>query len=192
MNRRGREGYATANGYDVGMGHGAPCCEAETGGIFVRRLYQVTSLLSLALGLYVVAKSRGMEYSTPLGPGPGFFPFWLGVLMALLSVVWLGQVSLGPVESMPSDFLPDRGGFARIVSVLLALVVFTWVVDRVGYCLAMFALSFGLLMVLGRHNPIVSLAISLAGSFGLYYVFRYWLGVQLPPSSVEFLGNMGF
>ena len=158
----------------------------------MRRVYQVASLLFLALGLYTVAESRGMEYSSPLGPGPGYFPFWLGVLMVLLSVVWLCQVSLGPVELMPTDFLPDRGGVARLLAILLALVLFTWLVDRVGYCLTMFAFSFGLLMGLGRHNLIVSLAISLAGSFVLYYIFRYWLDVQLPPSSVAFLANLGF
>jgi putative tricarboxylic transport membrane protein len=158
----------------------------------VRRVYQVASLVFLALGLYVVAEARRMEYLTPLGPGPGFFPFWLGLLMVLFSLGWLAQVSLGSVESMPEDFVTDAGGAMRLLAVLVALILFTGLVDRIGYCLAMLAFAFGLLVGVGRHNPVASLVIALAGSFGLYYIFRHWLGMQLPPSSLEFLAELGF
>ena len=78
--------------------------------------------------------------------------------------------------------MPERAGATRIVAVLGALVLLAAVIDRVGYCLAMLAFSLGLLVGVGRQPLIVSLPIALAASFGLYYVFRYWLGVQLPPS----------
>lgn len=162
------------------------------GDVFVRRVYQVTGVLFLALGIYVAVEARRMEYFTPIGPGAGFFPFWLGLLMAILAVVWLGQVSLGSLVFTPPDFVPDRAGATRILAVLLALVLLTGLVDRVGYCLAMLAFSLGLLVGVGRQPLIVSLPIALAASFGLYYVFRYWLGVHLPPSSVAFLSNLGF
>ena len=162
------------------------------GHAFVKRVYQVTGLLFLGLGIYVAVEARRMEYSTPIGPGAGFFPFWLGLLMSILAVVWLGQVSLGRLVFAPQDFVPDRAGAVRILAVLLALALLTGLVDRVGYCLAMLAFSLGLLVGVGRQPLIVSLPMALTASFGLYYVFRYWLGVQLPPSSVEFLSNLGF
>jgi hypothetical protein len=158
----------------------------------MRRVYQVTGVLFLALGVYVAIAARRMEYFTPIGPGAGFFPFWLGLLMAVLAAVWLGQVSLGSPVVTPEGFVPDRAGVARIVAVLLALVLLTGLVDRVGYCLAMLAFSLGLLVGVGRQPLIVSLPFALTASFGFYYVFRYWLGVQLPPSPVELLNNLGF
>jgi putative tricarboxylic transport membrane protein len=158
----------------------------------MRRVYQVTGMLFLALGIYVAISARRMEYFTSIGPGAGFFPFWLGLLMTVFAVVWLGQVSFGSPVAAPEDFVPDRAGVARIVAVLAALVLLTALIDRVGYCLAMLAFSLGLLVGVGRQPLILSLPFALAASFGFYYVFRYWLGVQLPPSPVEFLRTLGF
>lgn len=158
----------------------------------MRRAYQLAGAVFLGLGLYVIFQARRMDYFTPLGPGPGFFPFWLGIFMALLAVLWLARVTLGSAESAPPGFVPDRRGTARLLAVVGALAAFTWLVDRIGYSLAMLPFAFALLAGLGRHHWVLSLAISLAGSFGLYYVFRYWLGVQLPPSAVGLLADLGF
>jgi putative tricarboxylic transport membrane protein len=162
------------------------------GHALLRRVYQVAAVLFLALGIYMVVEARRMEYFTPIGPGAGFFPFWLGALMAVLAVAWLGQVSFGSLAFTPPDFVPDRAGATRIVAVLLALVLLTGLVDRVGYCLTMLAFALGLLVGVGRQPLTASLPIALAASFGLYYVFRYWLGVQLPPSSLALLSDLGF
>jgi hypothetical protein len=155
-------------------------------------MYQGTAVVFLALGVYVVAEARRMEYFTPIGPGAGFFPFWLGVLMVILAAAWLGQVSLGSREVVPPDFMPERAGATRIVVVLGALVLLAAVIDRLGYCLAMLAFGLGLLVGVGRQPLTVSVPIALAGSFGLYYVFRYWLGVHLPPSAIDLLRELGF
>jgi hypothetical protein len=162
------------------------------GAALARRVYQATAVVFLALGVYVAVAARGMEYFTPIGPGAGFFPFWLGLLMAALAAVWLGQVSFGGPVALPPDLVPDRAGALRTVAVALALVLLTGLIDRVGYCLAMFAFTLGLLAVVGRQPRVVSLPMALAASFGLYYVFRYWLGVQLPPSAVALLADLGF
>jgi putative tricarboxylic transport membrane protein len=158
----------------------------------MRRMYQVTGIVFLALGIYFAVEARRMEYFTPIGPGAGFFPFWLGLLMTVLAVVWLGQVSFGAPVATPEGFVPDRAGVTRILAVLLALVLLTGLVDRLGYCLTMLAFSLGLLAGVGRQPLIVSLPFALTASFGFYYVFRYWLGVHLPPSSFEPLNSLGF
>jgi putative tricarboxylic transport membrane protein len=158
----------------------------------LRRMYQGTAVVFLALGAYVIADARQMEYFTPIGPGAGFFPFWLGVLMVGLAAVWLGQVSFGSRPVVPPDFVPDRAGATRILVILGALVLLTAALDRLGYCLAMLAFALGLLVGVGRQSLAVSLPIALAGSFGVYYVFRYWLGVHLPPSALPILRELGF
>jgi hypothetical protein len=157
-----------------------------------RRVYQATALLFAALGVYVAVEAGRMEYFTPIGPGAGFFPFWLGLLMAALAALWLGQVSFGSPVVLAPDLIPDRTGTLRTAGVILALVLLTVLIDRVGYCLAMLAFVLGLLIGVGRQPLAVSLPMALTSSFGLYYVFRYWLGVQLPPSSVDLLATLGF
>jgi putative tricarboxylic transport membrane protein len=157
----------------------------------MRRVYQIASLIFLAFSAYLVFKSRQMEYYADLGPGPGFFPFWLGALLAVLSIIWLVQVSLGPGGAIAGGFIPDRRGLVRIIAVLVAMALFGWVVDDLGFQLTMLLFLGSLLMVLGRQNLLVTATVALAGSFGVYYVFTHWLDVQLPASSIEFLRNLG-
>jgi putative tricarboxylic transport membrane protein len=157
----------------------------------MKRVHQISSFLFLGFSAYLVFKSRQMEYYADLGPGPGFFPFWLGLLLAVLSVIWLVQVSTRPDEATEAGFFPGLRGTARVLSVLAAMALFGWVVDELGFQLTMlFFLGF-LLMTLGRQNPLVTATVAVAGSFGVYYIFTNWLSVQLPASPIEFLRNLG-
>ena len=157
----------------------------------MRRVYQIASLVFLAFSAYLMFESRQMEYYVDLGPGPGFFPFWLGALLAVLSVIWLIQVSRGPAGPMEAGFIPDRRGMVRVLSILISLGLFGWFVDDLGFQLSMLAFMVFLLIVLGRQKPIVTALVAIIGSFGVYYLFTHWLDVQLPASSIEFLRNLG-
>ncbi len=157
----------------------------------MRRVNQIAALLFLAFSAFLMYQSQSMEYYVDLGPGPGFFPFWLGVLMGVLSTIWLVQVSRGPAEPMEAGFVPGRQGKLRIVAILLAMVFFGWFVDTIGFQLTMLIFMVFLLTALGRQKPIVTVLAALLGSFGVYYAFTQWLDVQLPAASIEFLSNLG-
>jgi hypothetical protein len=51
------------------------------------RLYQITALILIAFGGFVIYLSLELNYSDETGPGPGFFSFWLGVLLIALALV---------------------------------------------------------------------------------------------------------
>lgn len=157
----------------------------------MRRVYQIASLVFLVFSACLVFQSRQMEYYADLGPGPGFFPFWLGALLAVLSIIWLIQVSTGPRDTMEVGFIPSRQGLVRILSILVAMALFGWVVDDLGFQLTMLFFLGLLLITLGRQKLIVTAAVALVGSFGVYYAFTHWLDVQLPASSIDFLRNLG-
>lgn len=157
----------------------------------MRRVYQAASLVFLAVALYVVWEARTMEYLSALGPGPGFFPLWLGIVLAGLSLTWFAQVSLQPEGPRQKDFVPDRAGVLRIISILGALAVLSALLETLGFQLTMLAFLLFLLVALGRRNPLLTIVLSLVGSFGIYYLFKTWLDVPLPHSSVEFLRNLG-
>ena len=152
---------------------------------------QLAGLAFVILGIYLIVESRNLQYYTDTGPGSGFFPFWLGVVLALVSGIWVARVSLGPAEPMPADFVPPRSGAIRVVVVLVALALFGWLVDIVGFQLMMLAFLVFVMAVLGRKEIPVTAVIAIAGSFGLYYVFKNWLDVSLPASSIDVLRNLG-
>jgi putative tricarboxylic transport membrane protein len=158
----------------------------------VRRICQTASLLLLGVGLFLVYQGRAIGLAGHFGPGPGFFAFWVGIALAVLSLVWCGQASLRSAKAMPPGFVPDRGGIVRVASVMLAMVAFVMVLTTLGFNLAMLGLLLFLMLAFGREYLVTKIVISIAGSFGVHYVFETLLRVPLPYSSIAFLRSLGF
>jgi hypothetical protein len=157
----------------------------------MKRVYQIAAIPFIGLGFFILWESRGMKYYSSLGPGAGFLPFWVGAALTLLSLIWLVQVSCKPTAGKTDDFLPNRQGGLRIMIILGALVLCVALLNLLGFSLTMLAFLAFLLLALGRQNLIVTAIISVAGSFGVGYVFEHWLGVFLPKSSLWFLKGLG-
>jgi putative tricarboxylic transport membrane protein len=157
----------------------------------VQRVHQVISLVFLALGLYVVMESIRLVYMLPMGPGPGFFPFWLGALIAALAAVWFVRTTIRPPEPAEESFLPRGTAARRILSVLAATALMPALGEHLGFRLTMLACLLFLLGVAGRQKPLVTIPISLIGSFGVYFVFHDLLDVYLPTARFSPLLELG-
>ncbi len=159
----------------------------------IQRIHQITAGCFIAFAAYIVWSALGMEYYTNLGPGPGFFPFWLGSIFGGLGLIWLAQVSLPSGRPADKEFLPGRDGIVRILMIVAALVMVTVCMNRLGFQLTMFLfLVFTLrLKILGQQPLWIAVLIALLGSFGVYYVFGVHLDVILPKASWEWLANLG-
>jgi putative tricarboxylic transport membrane protein len=157
----------------------------------MQRIYQTAGLCFIALSAFVVWESWNLEYYTTLGPGPGFFPLWLGVAMGGLSVVWLVRVSGRSGMTKDVALIPQRAGLVRILSIVAALVAMAGLMNLLGFQLTMFLFLVFLLMVLGRQALGVTLAVALLGSVGVYHLFGGWLDVSLPVASIALLANLG-
>jgi putative tricarboxylic transport membrane protein len=133
----------------------------------------------LLFGGFVVYESLQIKYyGSDFGPGPGFFSFWLGVLVVLLSLYEIAR-TLRRHEPLPAGFFPDRAALPRIASLLGALVASVLLLERLGYSLTMFLFCGFLLRVLGKQPWWLTAILTLLGSFGTAYLFRQ-LQVILP------------
>ena len=158
----------------------------------MHRKPQIAACCFWAFSAYLMWESwNNMEYYTPLGPGAGFFPFWLGALLGGLGIVWLVQVSrrLGNTEEGPS--LPPRAGIVRILSIVVSVAAVSALMNLLGFQLAMFLFMLFMLMILGRQTIWTTVIIALVCSVGVYHVFGRYLDVQLPAASLAFLANLG-
>ena len=157
----------------------------------MQRIYQAAALCFVALSAFVVWESWNLEYYTNLGPGPGFFPLWLGVVLGGLSLAWLVRESGRSGKSKGGAFLPPRAGIVRILSMLAALTAMAGLMNLLGFQLTMFLFLLFLLMVMGRQTLWVTLVVALLCSVGVYHLFGGYLDVALPASSVKFLASLG-
>lgn len=167
-----------------------------------RTLMLATPVSLIVLALAVIFTSRGLGYWTTLGPGPGFFPFWIGILMGTSSLVWLVQALRGNPNVVPQPeeaIIPDTAVLSSaptakkrpIWIVLLSLVIVAGLLEILGFQLSMFAFLLFQLKFQGGRKWVSSLIIAVAGSFGVFHLFTDVLQVTLPTSSIYFLDSLG-
>jgi putative tricarboxylic transport membrane protein len=147
----------------------------------VRRGRQVACVC--LLGIFAAALVISLDYSLSdaLGPGPGFFPFWLSLIGVVLTAGLLIETARS-TDVGATAVLPTAAGVAHGASVLIALIAAAALLEPLGFRLTMIAFIAALLLALGARSPIPIALSALAGSFGVFHVFFYWLKVPLPIS----------
>ncbi len=128
-----------------------------------------------------------------IGPGPGFFPFWVCMILAGLTLYWLVQVTMRPGEPIPKNFLPDHAAGLMFGLTFVAMIVFTAVMTSVGFPIAMFVFSFVMVSALGKRTlrHMIYYTIFAAGVTAFFYfVFGQWLEVAFPHAEIEILKAM--
>ena len=134
-----------------------------------------------AIFVAAAAVAYGYSLKDDLGPGSGFFPFWLGVVGAALSLLLLAQSWRGrSIGDGAEGSWPDRAGALRSAVLLGGLVLSALLLAPAGFRLTTFVVTAGLLAALGVRRPLVLLGFALVASAGLFHVFYYWLRVPLP------------
>jgi putative tricarboxylic transport membrane protein len=151
--------------------------------------WQIACLCLLAIFLPALVTSFGYSLTDALGPGPGFFPFWLSLIGAVLSAVMLAQVTVakaGEASLAEADagtdigLAPDRRVMLQAIGVLIALTAAAALFEPLGYRLTMLPFIAGVLVILGARSRVAIALTALAGSFGVFHVFYHWLKVPLP------------
>ena len=156
-----------------------------------KRVHQGTAIGGVAFGAAVMAGALELQFYTRLGPGPGFFPFILGAIFALLSLSWFVQCTVRKSGSDSKPFLPDKAALFRVGAIIAGLVGIRLFMNLLGFQITMFLFLFLLVKFLGGRKPVESALVSLAGSVGVYLLFGKVLGLMLPPSGIPFLAAVG-
>lgn len=146
--------------------------------------WQVACLFLLGIFIPALVTSLGYSLTDALGPGPGFFPFWLSLIGAVLSALILLQVTLAKPADDSGDVSlappPPRGMLLQAIGVLAALTAAAILFEPLGYRLTMLPFIVGVLLVLGARSALAITLTAIAGSFGVFHVFYHWLKVPLP------------
>jgi len=146
------------------------------------RADQVTGIVVLVLSLAVMEGARRMPASATFGPGPGFLPFWLGALMAVLGVLLLIRGRRGPGGRV----FPGPAGLVPVGLTLAGLAGYILLLGRLGFLLATGLLAAFLLGVVERERWWLALCVGALNALALYLVFHRLLGVTLPRNALGF------
>ena len=154
----------------------------------MRGLNLLTAAALLLLSAVVVydALRLGVGWGTE-GPQSGFFPFWLAVILAAVSLLIFAQTLL----SRSTQPFVTRERFLPVLKVLGPLTGFIVVTDPPGYwpglglyVAAGLYLGFYMRWV-GRHHWGVVVALAVAIPVLTFVVFETWFLVPMPKGPVE-------
>ena len=147
----------------------------------MKRAWQIMSIAFVALSAFMIVLSYEYPYKDRLGPGPAFFPVWMSIITGALSLALFIQTTWGKNVSNPAvTLLPGREGMVRIIVIMAALVGCLVLLSPLGFRISLFLFLLFLPFGLGAGNWWVTLIFAVAGSFGVFHVFYYWLKVPLP------------
>lgn len=144
----------------------------------------------LAFCLFALWQSLLLSLTDRLGPGPGFFPFWLALIgivlaVALLIATWREPPDpAGATSDDDARIMPHGPGGLRWLAVIGLLAAVTVAMEFIGFRIAMLIFNAALVVALGERRWWVIALFAVAGSFGVYYIFTTWLDVQLPAGSL--------
>ena len=152
----------------------------------MRRADQVTGIITLIFAAAVMEGSRRMPPSNTFGPGAGFMPFWLGLLMATFSILLIVNATRQPVKSGGPSPFPTGRPVLSILETLGGLAAFILLIESLGFLLSTALLTAFLLRVVEGERWFTTAAVAVANAIGLYIVFQVLLGAGLPKNFLGF------
>ena len=163
----------------------------ERAAVSVRTMEFAVAIALFILGAIVVYDSYrlGSKWGSD-GPQSGYFPFYIGLLICISSVVnfvqaWLARAAAG-------EAFVYRGPFKLVLTVLVPAVVYVLGVKYLGLYVAS-AIYIAIFMAwLGKYSWLKSVVVGLAVNACFFLMFEVWFKVPLFKGDLDPLRFLGY
>jgi Tripartite tricarboxylate transporter TctB family len=160
-------------------------------GIATYAVEVIVALGVLGMGLVVIFGSRALGSGwTSDGPGAGYFPFWIGVILCIAGIGTVYQAIAK--SSRNTSVFVDGEQLKRVLSVFIPAVIYVGVVQLVGLYLASTIYIAGFMVLLGKYSWIKSIVVAVAIMVLLFFMFEVWFKVPLFKGQFNPLGFLGY
>jgi putative tricarboxylic transport membrane protein len=147
---------------------------------------QLSSLFWLGIAVFVCVEAVESGVGSFKVPGPGFLPFWSGVILGALAIFQVAANFSRESETEERSHLWKGMKWWKVVLVLISFFIYALLLSRLGYLITTFGLMFFLLNVMGRIKLWVRLANAVVTSLVTYVLFSLWLSIPLPKGLLGF------
>ncbi len=173
------------------MAHDEDAAVPRRSGIASHRVEAVVALILLVIGIGVIVESRRLGAGwTSDGPGSGYFPFYIGLIMAVASVGILCQALLG--KHKKTAVFVDSVQLKRVMSVLLPATLYVLAVAFLGLYVASAIYIALFMVVLGKYAWWKSAIAALLVNTLFFVMFEVWFKVPLFKGSLDPLRFLGY
>lgn len=151
----------------------------------------VVAVCIAALGGVVVFEARrlGAEWTSD-GPGAGYFPFYIGLILVICGI----GVLLQALRARRSDaeVFVDSAQLKRVLSVLLPSVLYVGAIMLVGLYVASAIFIALFMIVLGKYPLLRSVVVGVGVNALFFVMFEVWFKVPLYKGEWHPLSFLGY
>ena len=137
--------------------------------------------IAAALLMFVGVAAAAIAYDLGFGdfhqPGPGFFPFWLSLILAVVSFLYF-LTRLGADSKRVA--LWERGTWLRPLLAAVVMFLYSLAIGWIGFFSSTFLLFLAWLILIEREKWLTVALVSILGTASLYLIFAVCLKVPLP------------
>jgi putative tricarboxylic transport membrane protein len=147
--------------------------------------------LFLLFGAIVIVDSvrLGFGWQEIHGPRPGYFPFYIGLIMCVASLVNVVRALM--VRGADNKTFVEVGQLKMVLAVLVPTALYALLVTWIGiYASSVLFIAF-FMRWLGKYPWWKVAGVSLGTAVVLYLVFEKWFKVPLPKGPLENLLGLG-
>ena len=146
----------------------------------------VVAAVFLLLGAIVIFDSvrLGVSWGDE-GPQPGYFPFYIALIICLSSLVNLVRALL--VRPQKNKAFVEIGQIKLVLAVLVPTAIYTALIGWLGIYLASILFVGFFMHWLGKYAWWRVLAVSVGNSVVFFLIFEIWFSIPLPKGPIEAL-----
>lgn len=145
----------------------------------------------LIMGIVTIQGSYALGSGwTTDGPGAGYFPFYIGVILCISAIGTLYQALFG--KSKNTEVFVDSDQLKRVLYVLIPALIYVFAVQYLGLYVASAVYIALFMIILGKFSWIRSLIISVAVVTLFFFMFEVWFKVPLFKGHLEPLRFFGY
>ncbi len=147
---------------------------------------QVSSIIGIIIGIFILVSSLNYDFGSLSSPSTGFFPFLLGGLIILLSVIGLVSASYEKLKGVGWDSVIKGMLWKRPFIAFISLLLYVLLVKYLGFIITTVIFMAFLLRVLEHQRWVVVIGMSVLVALVSYGIFEMGLKSQLPAGILGF------
>jgi len=155
----------------------------QSGGPAHRTVEMGVAVACIVFGIITILGSMqvGVGWAAE-GPQSGFFPFYLGIVIVLASLVNLNSARRIDGEREFATWYQLK----QVLAVIIPTTVYVFVLPYTGIYIASMVLIGGFMMWLGKYPLYKAVLYGVGVPVAIYFMFEKWFLVPLPKGPIEY------
>jgi putative tricarboxylic transport membrane protein len=120
------------------------------------------------------------------GPGVGFLPLWIGILMAFFSILLIVTAWMRPADPEEKPVMPSKEKFFKSMSLVASIAAWILLMEVLGFVIDTLLFNIFMLRVLLRVNWKPAILVSISTVISLYLIFQVLFMINLPKNMFGF------